>query len=156
MKQNILENYSTFYSEKRKITNKITLADEDETVISDDQLISKELNQFFKNATKSLNIRENSDPVNKAISKYGNHPSILLIKDKIRNPASFSFKEASLSDIEELRNLNIKKPSTFGNIPPKILRASKESCSEILAELFNNTLGTHTYTYVSVSGGKKC
>ena len=57
-----------------------------------------------------MNIRENSclidkselsDPVNKAISKYKNHPSILLIKDKIRNPESFSFKEASLSDIEK-------------------------------------------------------
>ena len=53
---------------------------------------------------------ELSDPVNKAISKYKNHPSILLIKDKIRNLASFSFKEVSLSHIEkELRNLNIKK-----------------------------------------------
>ena len=45
-----------------------------------------------------------------------------------------------MSDIEkELRNLNTKKASTFGNIPPKILRGSKESCSETLAELFNNT-----------------
>ena len=80
-------------------------------------LISNELNNFFENATKALNIRENSyltekselsDPVNKAISKYRNYPSILLIKDKMRNPTSFSFKEASLSDIEkELRNLNI-------------------------------------------------
>ena len=53
---------------------------------------------------------EFSDPVNKAISKYKNDPSILLIKDKIRNISSFSFKEASLSDIEkELRNLNTKK-----------------------------------------------
>ena len=68
-----------FFSEKRKITNKITLVDEDETVLSDDKLISKELNQFFQSATKALNIRENSylidkiqlsDPVNKAISKY--------------------------------------------------------------------------------------
>ena len=80
--------FSLFFSEKRKITNKITLADEDETVISDDaQLISEELNQFFKNATKTLNIRETSspiykselsDPVNKSISKYKNLPSILL------------------------------------------------------------------------------
>ena len=44
-----------FFSEKRKITNKITLVDEDETVISDDQLISEELNQFFKNVAKTLN-----------------------------------------------------------------------------------------------------
>ena len=126
------------------MTNKITLVDEDETVISDDQLILEEFNQFFQNATKSFNIRENlclidkrelSDPVNKVISKYENRLSILLIKDTIRNPASFSFKEASLSVIE--KDLNTKKASTFGSIPPKILRASKESCSETLAELFN-------------------
>ena len=144
-----------FLSEKRKITNKITLVGEDKTVIPEDQLISEELNQFFKNATKALNIRGNSylidksdlsDPVNKAISKYKNYPSILLIKAKIRNPPSFSFKEASLSDIEkELRNLNTKKASAFGNIPPKILRGSKESCSETLAELFNNTSLTSSF-----------
>ena len=87
-----------------------------------------------------------SGPVNKAISKYKNRPSILLIKDKIRYPASLSFKEASLSDIEkELRNLNTKKASTFGNVSSKILRASKESCSEILAELLNNTLLTSSF-----------
>ena len=77
-----------FLSEKRKITNKITLVDEDEIVISDDQSISEELNQFFRIATKDLNIRETSyqldksklsDQVNKAISKSRNHPSILLI-----------------------------------------------------------------------------
>ena len=49
-----------FFSEKRKITNKIALIDEDETVISNDQLISKELNQFSQNVTKAVNIRENS------------------------------------------------------------------------------------------------
>ena len=49
-----------FFSEKRRITNKLTLVDEDETVISDDQLMSEELNQFFKNVTKALNIREKS------------------------------------------------------------------------------------------------
>ena len=81
-----------------------------------------------------MNIWENSylidksdllDPVNNAISKYRDYPSILLIKDKIKNLSTFSFKEASLSNIEkELRNLNTKKASTFGNIPPNILRAS--------------------------------
>ena len=36
---------------KQKITYKITLVDEDKAVISDDQLISEELNQFFNNAS---------------------------------------------------------------------------------------------------------
>ena len=49
-----------------------------------------------------------------------------------------------MSDIEkELRNLDTKKTTAFGNTPPKILRTSeKKSCSETLAELFNNTLLT--------------
>ena len=76
-----------------------------------------------------------SDPVNKVISKYENRLSILLIKDTIRNPASFSFKKASLSAIE--KDLNTKKANTFGSTPPKNMRASKESCCETLAELFN-------------------
>ena len=91
----------TIFSEKQKNANKITLVDEDETVISHNQLISEELNQFFKNVTKALNIRENSylidkselsGPVNNAILKYRNHPGILLIKDKIRDPESFFSK----------------------------------------------------------------
>ena len=49
-----------FFSEKRKISNKITLVDDNETIVSDDQLVSEELNSFFKNATKSLNIRQSS------------------------------------------------------------------------------------------------
>ena len=115
--------FNLFFLKKRKITHKITLVDEDEIVIADDQLISEELNQFFQNATKALNIPKNpylidkselSDPVHKALSKYKNYPSILLIKDKIRNPASFSFSKASLSDIEKgLRNLNTKKKVHF-------------------------------------------
>ena len=48
-----------------------------------------------------------------------------------------------MSDFErDLRNFNTKKASTFGSIPSKFLRASKENCSETLAELSNNTLLT--------------
>ena len=61
-----VEKYSAFFSEKRKITNKITNVDEYKTVISDDQLISEELNQFFKNTTKSLNVRQNSYLIDKS------------------------------------------------------------------------------------------
>ena len=47
--------FSRFFSEKRKISNKITLVDDNDTIVSDDQSISEELNTFFKNNTKSLN-----------------------------------------------------------------------------------------------------
>ena len=67
-------------SDKGEITNKITLADGDETVIADDQLISKELNQFFQDATNGLytgklvrGTNGLSDPVNNGILKYRNY-----------------------------------------------------------------------------------
>ena len=56
----------------------------------DDTLVSEELNKIFQNATKTLDIKENSyivdssssftDSVDKAINTYKNQPSILLMK----------------------------------------------------------------------------
>ena len=148
--------HSPVFSEKRKISNIVTLVDGNNTIVSDDPSISEELNTFFKNATKILNIRQNSyttdesneieDQVNITIFKYKNHPSILLIKNKITLPELFVFTEASVSDIEkELSNLNTKKASTFKNITPKVLKASIESCSEALTKLFNNTILTSDF-----------
>ena len=108
-------------------------------MVSDDHSISEELNTFLKNATKSSNIQQNScltddsneteDPVKKAIFKYKNHPSIILIKNKITISELLAF---SVSDIEkELSNLNSRKASTIKNIRPKVLKASSESCSEV-------------------------
>ena len=125
-------------------------------MVSDDHSISEELNTFLKNATKSSNIQQKScltddsneteDPVKKAIFKYKNHPSIILIKNKITVPELFAFTEASVSDIEkELSNLNAKKASTFKNITPKVLKASIESCSEVLTKLFNNMILTSNF-----------
>ena len=65
----------------------------------------------------------------------------MLIQSKVTNDSTFSFNEASLPDIEkELRSLNPNKAYTFKNIPPKVLKESRECCSDILQKLFNNIL----------------
>ena len=97
------KNIQTLFSEKRKLENKITLEDSEENILSDDTLVSEELNNFFQNATKTLNINQNTyivdssssitDPVDNAINTCKNHPSILLIKHKLENVDHFSFKE---------------------------------------------------------------
>ena len=84
------KNIQTLFSEKRKFANKITLEDSEENILSDDTLVSEELTNFFQNATKTLNINENSyivdssfnitDPADKTINTYKTSPSILLIK----------------------------------------------------------------------------
>ena len=85
------KNIQPIFSENHKVANKITLVENNENIISDDKLVSEELNNFFQNATKTLNIIENSyltknanevlDSVDKAVFKYKNHPSILTIKN---------------------------------------------------------------------------
>ena len=71
---------SVVFNEKRNVSNNITLVDDNGTIVAGDQSISKELNTFFKNATKNLNTRQNSyitdksneikDQVKKVFFKY--------------------------------------------------------------------------------------
>ena len=70
----------------------------------------------------------------------------MLIQRKVANDSTFSFNEASLSDIEkELRSPNPNKAYTFKNIPPKILKESREYCPDILQKLFNKTLSNKEF-----------
>ena len=70
----------------------MTLGNNKENTIFDDHLVSEELNKFFENATRILEINENSyiidtdsneiNSVEKAINTYRNHPSVLLIRNR--------------------------------------------------------------------------
>ena len=122
------KNIQPFFSEKRKISNKITLVENKENAVFDDHLVSEELNKFFENATRGLEINENSyiidtdsneiNSVEKSINKYRKHPSVLLIKSTLKNIPSFSFNEVGLSEIErELNLINPRKTTTSNGIP---------------------------------------
>ena len=102
-----MEKYITFFSEKRKISSKTTLVDNEENNIVDDHFVSEELNKFFENATRGLEINKNSyiidtdrnemKSVEKAINKYRNHSSVLLIKRRLKNTKIFQASTLSLS-----------------------------------------------------------
>ena len=143
--------HNLFFSEKRKISNKITLVDNKENTIFEERLVSEELNKFFENATRDLEINENSyiidtdgneiNSVEKAINKYRNQPSVLLIKSRLRNISSFTFTKVGLSEIERELNLtNPRKATTLNGIHPKLLKSTKIVCSETLKTIFNNCL----------------
>ena len=69
-----------------------------------------------------------------------------LMQSKVAIDNTFSFNEASLSNIEkELRSLNPNKDYTFKNIPPQILKESRECGSNILQKLFSNTLSNKVF-----------
>ena len=62
---------------------------------------------------KTLITKRIIHPVDKAIHKFSNHPSILRIKDHYQNAGSFYFQTVSPDAVDkEVRNLNPKKATT--------------------------------------------
>ena len=57
--------------------------------------------------------------VEKVINKYGNHPSVLLIKSRSKIIPSFSFNEVGLSEIERELNLTNPRTETTSNSIPQ-------------------------------------
>ena len=160
----IVEDNKTFWKTvKPFLTNKgskggnIKLVEKGE-LLQEDSLIAEEFNNFFKNAASSLDINENSfiinneaasiyDPIEKAISKYKFHPSILLIKETIKSKHHFSFQHVEKSDIDnEIRLLNPRKATPQGTIPAKLLKLSSNVSSGVLHTLFNEMVTTDTFS----------
>ena len=144
------------FSEKTECKPKITLVN-GKDIISEDKELVETFNNFFKEAVSKLDIQENNylinpvdqthcdSPVDIAIEKYKNHPSILKIREMVTGP-EFNFSEINVNEVEnQIKKLNIKKGSTFKNIPPKILKEHSDVCSPILKELINYTFKNNEF-----------
>ena len=89
-----------FFSDKGMANSKITLIEND-WIISDCQEIAETFNTFFKNAvmnlkipspTEHLTLSSEGDPVLASIEKYSKHPSILKIKEIVKNGPFLHFQ----------------------------------------------------------------
>ena len=153
---NITDNKKFWNTVKPLFTNKggikenITLVKEG-NIIADDTQLAQTFNNFFDNAVNSMNIKENKflvtetagllDPVEVAIKKFENHPSIIKIKENIIVDSRFSFSEVNSSDIAlEIRKLKTNKAGTFMNIPVKDLKQAVEIISEPLMKIWNEEM----------------
>ena len=64
-------------------------------------------------------------PLEIAIQKFKNNPSITSIKENIVSPEIFKFRKINLDDIlKELNNLDRTKNEILGDIPSKCLKLS--------------------------------
>ena len=87
---------------------KIVLVENGE-VVADDLVNAESFNGFFIDAVSSLAIEENRaliddvddlyDPVERAVKKFGNHPSIIDIKKNVSVTSKFSFCEVDVTDM---------------------------------------------------------
>ena len=106
-------------------------------IFSDDLEIAEKFNEFFKNAVNNLNLSSNkdlllstthlSDPVQKAIEKYKNQPSILAIQNNVPIDQSFYSQMTSTDAIyKQINLLNSKKNGTHGGISPQMPKISHQ------------------------------
>ena len=88
------------------------------------------------NSTENLN-----EPVEIALKKFDNHPSIIDIKRMVDLDSKFCFFKISGADIkQELQGLKTGKASTFMSIPTKHLKQVVDIIVEPLVEIWNNEI----------------
>jgi len=139
------------FSDKNNMSRKITLIDEGDEIISNDGHVAEIMNVFFANAVLKLGIKgfetdlnindANDDNIINIINKYKNHPSIIKIKEKVKTNEKFSFSVSNKEEIEiEIHKLNTNKPTTFNNIPAKLLVDNGDICSYYINEIYNESV----------------
>ena len=128
------------FTEKGYVGENNVVFSEREKYINDDKKVSDMLNSDFHNIVTTLDIWENTyirekvpadmEPINKAIIRFQNYLSALLIKEKVNNlDNTFSFEEIEINEvIKEISPSNPKKAGT-DNISAKILRNCKDLCA---------------------------
>ena len=143
-----------FISEKRHNTQNILLV-EGENIISTNKEVADTMNNFFSCATKSLDIPSNfyltnftnlDDLIDQIKYKYKSNPSIIKIKENFGTSESFSFMEISYTEMEhELSKVNVKKSTTFKNIPTKLLKDTSDICCDTLLEIINKNIKNNIF-----------
>ena len=124
---------SPLYSEK--VFCKETKLKDNNRAITKNHELAAQILKIDSNLVEITEDLNNSDPVLKAIKKYEKHPSIIKIKEKMKNKNmcfffSFVTKETILY---KLRKLNPKRACEESDIPVKIIKQSLDIASNFFA-----------------------
>ena len=147
------------FTDKIQTKSKITLIEKNvlkengkvnevEEVITDDKAIAEIFNEFYVNIVPNLKISmENNfdtefvkteNPVLNAVNKYKNHPSVIMIKEKIKPIEKFSFFPVQYDLVlRKIRNLDPSKSSQQTDIPTKVLNYNSKYFAGYFHEKIN-------------------
>ena len=80
------------------------------------------------------------DDITYIIHQYKNHPSILKIKENVKVEEYFNFSNVTESVIKEkISSLDKRKPTTFNNIPARLLVENNDIISPLITEIYNES-----------------
>ena len=152
--KNFWKTVKPLFSDKNNMNGRITLIDQDD-IISDDAKMAEIMNNFFTIIVENLDIQgyncnyrgdRNLDQISSIIDKFKDHPSILNIKERIYINEKICLVEISENDITTaVNNLNTRKPTTFNNIPAKLIKENCDICTPHLCKIFNNSIISNTF-----------
>ena len=152
----------SLFSDKISRKETINLAVND-TVLSDDQVVADTFNNYFNSIIKNLltvtsknypkeianSVNLNLlDPVEAAILKFKNHPSLNAIRGKISNLDNPKFYLEYISfdqTLKELEKLDPKKTSQMNEITVKVIKENKDIAAFFIHDNFNNSLSSSTF-----------
>ena len=81
-----------------------------------------------------------SHTIFRAILKYANHPSTIVIKD-LNNTSMFSFSNVSVADVKkEIRKLDHRKATQNTDIPVRILKQNADIFGNYICDFFNECI----------------
>jgi len=138
-----------FSNKQNTLQKHITIIDNNVT-ISEDAAVAENLNKFFINTVKNLdiekfdteNITDNNafiDNIDEIIFKYKSHPSIIKIRDNVIVNDKFQFMDVTDYDFNCLiADLDPNKAATKDDIPAKILISNNVIVSRYLCNIYNN------------------
>ena len=109
------------------------------------------LNKLFSNIVNNLEILKYSkyesfidnieDQTLRAILKYKNHPSIIVIQNKFKGRDVFYFRELEKKEIQKgIHNLNSNKVSQHSDITTKIIKINSDIVSDFLYVNINSSI----------------
>ena len=142
---------NSLFSKKSYSKESISLINKDGLITKNEDLANT-FNIFFSSIVKKLDIEHApddesnlpnvEDPILKAIAKYENHPSILRIKDYMKEKGFyFSFEFVDKPKIsKEINKLNEKKTCQEHDTPVKLIKSNKDLFSHFIYHNFNNSL----------------
>ena len=145
----------SLFSEKHILNKKITLV-ENNDIVSNDVDVAEIMNLYFSFALHDLEIdgyaenlcssSVNSDPISKIIVKFKDHPSILKIKERVIEKETFRLPTVNEKVISaEINSLNKSKPTSFNNIPIKLLMDTCDISSSYITTIYNNSIINSCY-----------
>ena len=127
--------------------NKIILK-EDDITIGKESNVAHIFNDYFKNITKYLPIKDWSKVNNRSVSstnKFSTHPSIKITESNFSMNNIFSFKNVDESILLKIINQLDEKKSTSGTISTKLLKIAKNKLLTPLISCINSCIQNQTF-----------